>query len=117
MCGRFNLLPDGQTEALLSKIKPKGSLTYAPDIAPGAMISIIRGLAEPRFLRPRRGNHPSPHVTPMSLKSSQFRRCVTTPSHYGGIVKALDCFDNLVVLLTFAICIAGLVGIAYAILG
>ena len=43
MCGRFNLLPDGKTENLKSRLHARGELQYARDIAPGALISIIHG--------------------------------------------------------------------------
>lgn len=49
MCGRFNLLPNGQTEALLQKLKVKGEPRYARDIAPGSSISIIHGLPDTRM--------------------------------------------------------------------
>lgn len=42
MCGRFNLLPDGKTKALMQTLNAKGQLSYAKDIAPGARISFIR---------------------------------------------------------------------------
>jgi putative SOS response-associated peptidase YedK len=47
MCGRFNLKPDGKTEALLSSLGVTGQPRYADDIAPGALISIIHNNKSP----------------------------------------------------------------------
>ena len=50
MCGRFNLKPDGSTEALMQRLQAFGPLRYADDVAPGARISIVRGTPEGRVV-------------------------------------------------------------------
>jgi len=50
MCGRFNLQPDGKTEAMLRHLKVSGTPRYAADIAPGTVISMVRGGAQEREL-------------------------------------------------------------------
>jgi putative SOS response-associated peptidase YedK len=47
MCGRFNLKPNRKTEALLSDLSAFGQPRYADDIAPGALISIIKNNQPP----------------------------------------------------------------------
>jgi len=49
MCGRFNLLPDSKTASLSSRLQARGELRYAPDLAPGAQVSIIHGAPERRI--------------------------------------------------------------------
>jgi putative SOS response-associated peptidase YedK len=48
MCGRFQIRPDGRTEALMQRAKASGPLRYADDVAPGACISIIHETAQGR---------------------------------------------------------------------